>query len=102
MMQKNEERISSKLLTFVPGTEMQKWNMMVKRIVKSLKKNPNDDYDTDYLDVDTLLNMYIEYFRSAKKSQQKKLSKQFARVVSHTDARNEINPDNVTSIMSNL
>ncbi len=41
--------------------------MTIKRIVKTLKRNPNDDFDTDYVDVDSLLNMYMESFRMFKK-----------------------------------
>lgn len=63
MQQKIEERISSKLLTFVLPTDMTKWNMMVKRIIKSIKRNETDDFDTEYVDVDALLNMYVDYFR---------------------------------------
>lgn len=44
-------------------TDMTKWNMMVKRVIKSIKKNEGDDFDTDYVDVDSLLNMYVDYFR---------------------------------------
>ena len=63
MQQKNEERISSKLLTFVLPTDMTKWNMTVKRIIKKIKRDPSDDYDTEYVDVDQLLAMYVEWFR---------------------------------------
>ena len=82
MMQKSEERASNKILTFVLPTDMTKWNMTVKRIIKKIKKDPSDDYDTEYVDVDTLLNMYIEWFKTFKKTQQKKLVKQFQRVTS--------------------
>jgi len=41
--------------------------MMVKRIIKSIKKNEGDDFDTDYVDVDSLFNMYVDYFRQFKK-----------------------------------
>jgi len=63
MQQKNEERISQKLLTFVLPTDMTKWNMTVKRIIKKIKRDPSDDYDTEYVDVDQLLGMYVEWFR---------------------------------------
>ena len=63
MQQKNEERVSQKLLTFVLPTDMTKWNMTVKRIIKKIKRDPNDDYDTEYVDVDQLLGMYVEWFR---------------------------------------
>lgn len=63
MMQKNEERITGKLLPFQQPSDTTKWNSSVKRIIKSLKKNESDDFDTDYVDVDALLNLYIEYFK---------------------------------------
>ena len=62
MMQKAEERASAKLLTFVLPTDMTKWNMTVKRIVKKIKKDPSDDFDTEYVDVDALLKMYTDWF----------------------------------------
>jgi hypothetical protein len=68
MQQKIEERISQKLLTFVPPTDMSKWNMTVKRIIKKIKRDPSDDYDTEYVDVDQLLGMYMDSFRTYKKA----------------------------------
>jgi len=100
MMQKSEERISTKLMTFLLPTDMQKWQMNVKRVIKSLKKDQSDDYDTDYVDVDSLLNMYVDYFRVFKKAQQKKLSKQYHRVLSSSSENHtETSIDNVASIM---
>ena len=55
----------------------------MKRIIKCRKKDPSDDYDTEYLDVDSLLNMYLEYFRAQKRKQQKALQKQFLRTMSN-------------------
>ena len=76
-----EERMTSKLLTFVLATDMTKWNMQITRIVKKLKQDPNDDYDTEYVDVDVLLGMYLDWFKIYKKTQQKNLSKQIQRVI---------------------
>jgi len=56
---------------------MQKWNSQIKRVIKSLKKNETDDFDTDYIDVDALLNMYVEFFKAYKNKLQTKLVKQF-------------------------
>ena len=69
MMQKAEERASSKLLTFVLPTDMTKWNMTVKRIIKKIKKDPSDDFDTEYVDVDALLKMYADWFVQFKRDQ---------------------------------
>ena len=71
MLQKVEERFTSKLLPFVLPTDLTKWNLMVKRTIKKIKRDPGDEYDTEYVDVDTLLSMYIDEFRKFKKAQQK-------------------------------
>ena len=96
-----EERMTSKLLTFVLATDMTKWNMHVTRIIKKLKQDPNDDYDTEYVDVDQLLSMYLEWFKIYKRTQQKNLSKQFQRVIRGNDqvGKAECSVDNVSSIM---
>ena len=100
MMQKNEERITSKLLPFQQPSDTTKWNSSVKRIIKSLKKNESDDFDTDYVDVDALLNLYVEYFKQLKQKQQTRLKKHFMRLVINADTNNEISVDNMQSIMS--
>lgn len=102
MLQKVEERFTSKLLPFVLPTDLTKWNLLVKRTIKKIKRDPGDEYDTEYVDVDTLLSMYIDEFRKFKKAQQKQLTKQFSRVVSNNESRNEVSFDNVQSIMENL
>lgn len=81
---------------------MTKWNMTLKRHIRKIKKDPSDDYDTEYVDVDQLLGMYCEWFRNFKKANQKKLSKQFQRVISDSEQRAEVTYDNVQSIMTNL
>ena len=96
-----EERMTSKLLTFVLATDMTKWNMHVTRIVKRLKQDPNDDYDTEYVDVDQLLGMYMDWYKIYKRTHQKNLSKQFQRVISGNGevGKGECSVDNISSIM---
>ena len=43
--------------------------MTVKRIIKRIKRDPADEYDTEYVDVDTLLALYCEKFVEFKKKQ---------------------------------
>jgi hypothetical protein len=66
LRQQTEDRISSKLLTFVPAEDMNKWGNKIRRNVKKIKATPLDDYDTDYVDIDVLLRLYIEEFALAK------------------------------------
>ena len=36
-----------------------------------------DDFESDYIDIDILLSMYVEEFKLRKKTIQKNLSKEF-------------------------
>lgn len=76
-----EERISSKLLTFIPAQEQGKWSNKIKRNLKKTKVNDLDDFDTEFIDIDTLLSMYNTEFREAKRQNQDKIKKNFARIV---------------------
>ena len=49
---------------------MTKWKIGVKRMIKKIKKDPSDDYDTEYVDVDILMTMYVDWFKSFKVQQQ--------------------------------
>ena len=40
---------------------------MLKPIIQKIKRDPSDDYDTEYIDIDTLLNMYVKEYRAHKK-----------------------------------
>lgn len=35
--------------------------------MKKMKTTPLDDFETDYIDVDQLLNMYLDEFKAKKK-----------------------------------
>lgn len=59
--------MSPKLLTFVVPTDLKKWELNLKRFIKKIKKDPSDDYDTEYIDVDQLLSLYIDWFKANKR-----------------------------------
>ena len=71
-------------------------------MIKKIKKDPSDDYDTEYVDVDVLMTMYVDWFKSFKVQQQQKLMKQFQRVIDGAGESSELSIDNISSIMSNL
>ena len=48
--------------------DSRKWFHKVRRNVKRIKTSPLDDFETDYIDVDVLLSMYDEEFKSKKKA----------------------------------
>jgi hypothetical protein len=46
---------------------MQKWNTKVKRHMKKIKVDEHDDFDTDFIEMDKLLDLYIQEFRENKR-----------------------------------
>lgn len=77
MAQKNEERISTKILFFEKPIDMQKWNLAVKDNAKKIKKNESDDFDTEFVDVDWLFSRYLGVFRRRKKELRTTIKKNF-------------------------
>jgi len=64
------------VLTFVQK-EMPKFRMKINKIIMRMKDNNLDDYDTEYVDIDMMLQMYLEEFRAAKRDNMVKLSKYY-------------------------
>ena len=58
-----------------------KWSIEIKRITKKIKLNPSDDFDTEYVDIDQLLHLYVENFRNYKYDTQRTLLKKFGRKI---------------------
>ena len=77
MKLQSEEGCTQVLLTWFGDQDARKWFHKVRRNVKKIKTNALDDFETDYIDVDVLLNLYLEEFKAKKKSNQKTLSKEF-------------------------
>ena len=46
---------------------MSSWVLKIRRACKKIKVNELDDFDTEYLDLDQLLGMYLEEFRNIKR-----------------------------------
>ena len=49
------------------STDISRFGSQVNRIVKKIKQNPDDEFDTEYVDVDLLMSMYVEQFKLHKK-----------------------------------
>ena len=106
LQQGTEERISSNVLTFLNvQRDMPKFRMKITRIVKAMKENNLDDHDTGYVDVDLLLQMYLEEFRTTKRENLGRLSKYFKGTLQENEKEgneraNQITFANVTRIIS--
>jgi hypothetical protein len=44
------------------------WNVKVRRACKKIKKDDMDNFDTDFIDLDQLLGMYLDEFRSFRRA----------------------------------
>ena len=87
MRVQSEDRISTKLLVFLAPTETVKWANKIKTNIKKIKASPIDDFDTDFIDIDVLLNMYIHEFREAKYEIQQKLMKKWNKSIQENEKR---------------
>ena len=70
----------------------------VRRIIKSIKRDPSDDFDTEYVDVDTLLNMYMNQFKEYKQKNQKDLRSKFKNVPTNEQQRTEISAEKMQEL----
>lgn len=59
IMSKHAARMSEKLLTFLKKG-LQKWKIILGNVIKRIKKDQSDDFDTEYVDIDTLLALYLQ------------------------------------------
>ena len=76
------------------------------KLPKAIYKDNNlDDYDTEYVDIDILLQMYLDEFRAAKRDNMIKLSKYYKNVMVEQLKENEsamLTFANVTKINSDF
>ena len=42
--------------------------MKIRKIQKKMKQDPKDDFDTDFVDIDIIIQMYMEEYRAAKRA----------------------------------
>jgi hypothetical protein len=57
---KVEDKIARCVLAFLPSTDMSVWSVNIRRYVVKIKYREEDEFDTDFLEVDSLLGMYTE------------------------------------------
>lgn len=71
-----QDGISKKLLTpFVSDRQFQKWTQKVKTAIKRTKLSELDDNESEYIDIDLLLVMFVEEFKTSKESFSREVNK---------------------------
>jgi hypothetical protein len=72
-----EENATQALITWFGEEDNRKWFNRVRKSMKRIKINPTDEQETELIDIDALLEMYVEEFQGRKKKILKDLHKEF-------------------------
>mmetsp|Transcript_16847 Transcript_16847/g.16097 ORF Transcript_16847/g.16097 Transcript_16847/m.16097 type:complete len:279 (+) Transcript_16847:1881-2717(+) len=75
-----EEASTPFLMFWFTEQDQRKWFHKVRRNVKKMKTTSLDEFESEYIDVDLLLHMYLEEFKAKKKANQKALTKAFMKI----------------------
>lgn len=62
-----EEETTQSLMTWFEEKENKKWQHKIRKISKRYKANVTDDFETEFIDIDSLLDLYIEEYQTKKK-----------------------------------
>jgi hypothetical protein len=81
---KLEDKVTRLCLLFMPETEFPNWSTKIRRASKKIKMSELDEFDTDYIDIDTLLGMYIDEYKQHKRETAKRIQKQFMKIQKHS------------------
>jgi hypothetical protein len=73
----HEENATQALITWLGEEENRKWFNRVRKSMKRVKINVTDEQEAELIDIDVLLEMYVEEFQSRKKKILKDLQKEF-------------------------
>jgi len=77
LMYEHEENATQALITWFGEEDNRKWFNRVRKSMKRIKINPTDEQETELIDIDILLEMYVEEFQGRKKKILKDLQKEF-------------------------
>ena len=57
-----EQNVSARLLNFVPARDAAKWHVIMNSCLKKIKLDQMDEFQTEFIDVDLLLNLYMQQY----------------------------------------
>jgi len=55
----------------------EKFSPKIRRLLRKIKTNELDDFDLEFIDIDLLMQMYIDEFKSFRKSTVKRIQKTY-------------------------
>jgi len=65
-----EQTVSSRLLNFVPTKDAAKWSVIINIQMKKIKVDQMDEFQSEFIDVDLLLSLYMQQYSQVRKQQQ--------------------------------
>lgn len=79
---KHHDKVVKEILPLIRGPQgdTQKWNLKIRRLVKRIT-NEERKIEADYLDVDMVLGMMIEEYKTQRRQNQRDLNKAFMRAM---------------------
>ena len=55
-----EDKISQKMMSIVPPSEIGRWNKSITVELRKMKADPEEKFESDFIDLDKLFHMYME------------------------------------------
>lgn len=82
---------------------LEKWKQKITSNIKKIKVNPLEDAETEYVDLDIILNYYVDEYRTIKKDNQRALLKGVDKILRSIDNRGkDINMKDVKEMIVNF
>jgi len=75
----HEEPATQVLVTWFGEQENRKWYHKIRKVQKRYKATQEDEFETEFIDVDVLLDLYLEEYQAKRKQNLKDLQKEFMR-----------------------
>lgn len=72
-----EDATTSLLMTWFGEAENRKWFQKIRRNLKRFKISPTDDIESEFIDTDILLDLYLDEYTTKKKANLKELQTAF-------------------------
>jgi len=77
LLYQDEENATQALITWFGEEDNRKWFNRVRKSMRRIKVNASDEQETELIDIDALLEMYIEEYQTRKKKILKDLQREF-------------------------
>jgi hypothetical protein len=81
---------------------MGKYNARLRRAAHKIKTDDLNDEDTEYIEFDALIAMFMEEFKTSKRASQKKIEKLFGLIMSQEGLTSPVTPEIMDKMVRDL